>query len=164
MNRTYFHLTVPKRGFYFLLFICASFFLHGCASVYQPLPRPQPSYPQPTYPSAPQTRIPPPSTIPDTTPEPPPLDYEAKTGAAASLYNQSRELISQGQYRQAELTLERALRIEPKNGYYWYTMADLKYRQNKPGQAVQFCLKSKSLAGRDKKLVRLNEALIRKAQ
>ncbi len=164
MNRPHLHFSFDNRRYLFLIFICSIFFLHGCASVYQPLPPPQPSYPQPSYPSPPQTTIPPPSTVPDSIPEPPPLDYKAQTGVASSLYNQSRKLISEGQYGQAELTLERALRIEPKNGYYWYTMADLKYRQNKRSQAVQFCLKSKSLAGKDKKLVQLNNALIQKAQ
>lgn len=164
MNRPVLRFTVPNHRFFFLVFVCSCFLLHGCASIYQPLPQPRPSYPHPTSPPEPQAKTSPPSTVPDSLPSPPPLDYQAHTGAAASLYNQSRKLISQGQYRQAELTLERALRIEPKNGYYWYTMADLKYRQNKPSQAIQFCLKSKSLAGRDKKLVRLNENLIRIAQ
>jgi predicted Zn-dependent protease len=147
MTRTYHYSPVLNRRFLLLFTVGMTFLLHGCATVYQPLPRTHPSYPQATLP---------PPTIPEATPPP--------QGAAASLYNQSRGLISQGQYRQAELTMERALRIEPKNGYYWYTMADIKYRQNKMSQAVQFCLKSKSLAGRDTRLINLNDALIRKAQ
>ncbi len=85
-----------------------------------------------------------------------------KLGPAASLYQQAKQSIRQGRYRNAELTLERALRIEPENAFYWHTMADLKYRQNSYGQAQQFALKSNSLANGDYRLMQLNQALIAK--
>lgn len=72
--------------------------------------------------------------------------------------------MKQGQFSRAELALERALRIEPSNGYYWYALGELKYRQNSPSQAVNFCLKSKSLAGSDRQLIRLNDELIQMAR
>jgi len=85
-------------------------------------------------------------------------------GSASTLYSQANMSLTQGRYQQAELLLERALRIEPRNGDYWYMMAKVKYQQNLYGQAVQFCLKSKSLAGRNSELVRLNDELIAKAR
>ena len=72
--------------------------------------------------------------------------------------------MAEGAFNKAELSLERALRIEPSNTYYWYTMGKIKYRQGANAQAIQFCLKSKSLAGRDAKLVSLNDELIKRIQ
>ena len=72
--------------------------------------------------------------------------------------------MDQKNYRQAELMMERALRIEPKNGYYWYTLAEIKYGEKQYAKTVQFCLKSKSMAGNDVKLLRLNEQLMEKAR
>ena len=43
-------------------------------------------------------------------------------------------------------------------------MARVKYKQNLYQQAVQFCLKSKSLAGGNSELIRLNDALIAAAR
>jgi len=85
-------------------------------------------------------------------------------GSASTLYSQAKMSLTQGRYQQAELLLERALRIEPRNGDYWYMMAKVKYQQNLHEQAIQFCLKSKSLAGRNSELIRLNDELIAEAR
>lgn len=121
--------------------------LHGCAV-------------QRTAPRAP-------SPVPKSTPPPgleEPVMYSPKLGPAASLYSQAKVSLDQGRYHQAELDLERALRIEPRNGEYWYAMARVKYQQNLHNQAIQFCLKSKSLAGQNSELIRQNDALIAKAR
>ena len=121
--------------------------LHGCAV-------------QRTAPRAP-------SPVPKSTPPPgleEPVMYSPKLGPAASLYSQAKVSLDQGRYHQAELDLERALRIEPRNGEYWYAMARVKYQQNLHNQAIQFCLKSKSLAGQNSELIRMNDALIAKAR
>lgn len=119
------------------------------------------------YGCAVQSPAPPPSPVPESIPRPGSEEsapYSPKLGSAASLYSQAKASLVQGRYHQAELELERALRIEPRNGDYWYTMAKVKYHQNLYNQAVQFCLKSKSLAGRNSELIRLNEALIAEAR
>lgn len=85
-------------------------------------------------------------------------------GPGAPLYKKAQKHLKQGDYQQAELVVERALRIEPKNGYYWYTLAQAKFGQQQLGKTVQLCLKSKSLAGGDQKLIRLNEMLMERAQ
>ncbi len=90
--------------------------------------------------------------------------YVPELGPAASLYRHAETSLAQGLYRQAELELERALRIEPRNAHYWHTMGKIKFSQNLYEQSIQFCLKSKSLAGRNRQLIRLNDALIDKAQ
>lgn len=82
------------------------------------------------------------------------------SGPANALYQDATQAMAAGAFDRAELSLERALRIEPGNPYYWYTMGKVKYRQGANNQAVQFCLKSKSLAGRDTRLIRMNDELI----
>jgi predicted Zn-dependent protease len=82
------------------------------------------------------------------------------SGPANALYKDATQAMAAGSFDQAELSLERALRIEPGNPYYWYTMGKIKYGKGANNQAVQFCLKSKSLAGRDLKLIRMNDELI----
>jgi Tfp pilus assembly protein PilF len=72
--------------------------------------------------------------------------------------------MDQKNYSQAELMMERALRIEPKNGYFWYTLAEIKYEEKQYARTIQLCLKSKSMAGNDVKLLFLNEQLMEKAR
>lgn len=135
--------------------LLTSLLLHGCAV--------KQSVPPPSYPPATAYPVPaPPSPVPP--PEAPAPIYSAKTGAAGSLYAAAQESLERGNYEQAELALERALRIEPRNGHYWYTMAQVKYRQKHFAQTMQLCLKSKSFAGQNGQLLRLNDGLMQKAQ
>jgi predicted Zn-dependent protease len=120
--------------------------LNGCAKRQVLPPPPQPGYPLETLPD--QTTI--------------PRGYSS--GPANALYEDATQSMAEGAFNKAELSLERALRIEPSNPYYWYTMGKIKYRQGANAQAIQFCLKSKSLAGRDAKLVSLNDDLIMRIQ
>jgi hypothetical protein len=149
------------------LLLLATLLLHGCA-VKRPVQSPE--YPKtPTYPESPATPVPP--TTPTTTPRPVTVTpdqtetiYTPKTGPAGSLYRQATASISAGDYDKAELTLERALRIEPRNGHYWYAMAQVKYQQQQYSQTIHLCLKSKSFAGKNDQLRHLNDSLILKAR
>jgi tetratricopeptide (TPR) repeat protein len=89
---------------------------------------------------------------------------DAYSGPAAPYYRKARAFMDQKDYRQAELMMERALRIEPKNGYYWYTLAEIKFGEQQFARTVQLCLKSKSMAGNDARLLHLNEQLMEKAR
>lgn len=100
-----------------------------------------------------------PKRIPTPTPTPSPT-----IGSAGALYHKAKDYLSQGDYNQAEMTMERALRVEPRNGYYWHTLAKVKYRKKQYSQAVQFCLKSKSMAGSDRQLIQINDDLIERAK
>ncbi len=144
-NGKYLSISLFPRTVHLVLLL--ALVLHGCA-VQGPAPR----VPSPVQKSAP------PSSLEE------PVVYSPKLGPAASLYRQAKVSLDQGRYHQAELDLERALRIEPRNGEYWYAMARAKYQQNLHNQAIQFCLKSKSLAGQNSQLIRLNDALIAKAR
>ncbi len=100
-----------------------------------------------------------PSTGLPTAEEPVSIESPHK-GPAEALYKEAKVSMAQGKNQQAEIAIERALRIEPGNAYYWYTMGKIKYRQGAYEEAIQLCLKSKSLAGSNSKLVRANDKLI----
>jgi Tfp pilus assembly protein PilF len=72
--------------------------------------------------------------------------------------------VGQGDYQQAEMALERALKIEPRNPHYWFSMAQIKYKQKQYAQTIHLCSKSKSFAGKDEQLRQLNDALSAQAQ
>lgn len=83
--------------------------------------------------------------------------------AASSLLASAHQAVQAGQFNRAEMTLERALRVEPRNARLWHEMALVKYGQGDYGQTVQFCLKANSLAGRDSALIRQNWQLMSRA-
>lgn len=136
------HLLLRKSMLAFL----AVLLLHGCGLQRIVVPPPEPQVPD--IPSRQDTQ-----------------DIEpSRQGPANALYGQAKSAMSQGDNHKAELTLERAIRIEPGNPFYWYTMGKIKYRQGAYDEAVQFCLKSKSLAGRNLRLLKLNDQLIKEAK
>jgi tetratricopeptide (TPR) repeat protein len=151
--------------------IAVSLMLNGCTvkrTVTPPsYPKPAPSRPAPAKPPIPALPVPVPTPAPAPQPLPPqePTEtYRPKLGPAGALYATAQEAFDRGNFQQAEMAMERALRIEPRNGHYWYTMAQVKYRQGQYSQAIHFCSKSKSLAGRNAQLLRLNDELIQRAQ
>lgn len=83
--------------------------------------------------------------------------------AAGVLLASARQNVRDGQFNQAAMMLERALRLEPRNARLWHEMAQVKYRQMDYGQTVQFCIKSNSLAGKDYGLIQQNWLLMEKA-
>ncbi|EKD35071.1 MAG: hypothetical protein ACD_75C02069G0002 [uncultured bacterium] len=94
----------------------------------------------------------------------PPGDYKPITGRAAGIYNEAEEAMQAGRFAPAEMLLERALRIEPRNAHYWYTLGLAKFRQKQYPQAVQFCLKAESLAGSQPGLLARNQVLLTQAK
>jgi tetratricopeptide (TPR) repeat protein len=117
------------------LFIAVTLFLHGCGV---------------TYPVGPPSQR-----------EPVQAPEEGK--AAGALLASARQNVMEGQFSKAEMILERALRVEPRNARLWHEMAQVKYGQKDYGQAVQFCIKSNSLAGKDNGLIQQNWLLMEKA-
>jgi tetratricopeptide (TPR) repeat protein len=102
--------------------------------------------------------------IPPSPPPPTPSEYKPVTGPAAGLYAEAEKALQAGRYAASEMLLERALRIEPQNPHYWYTMAQVKYRQGLYRETVQFCLKAESLAGKQSPLAPRNRELLQQAQ
>ncbi len=79
------------------------------------------------------------------------------------LLQQSDQARQQQQWSQAEVYLERALRISPRNALVWHRMAMVKLQQNKFNQAIQFSSKSNTLALSDQALKRRNWQIIAQA-
>lgn len=157
------------------ILLLAVLFLHGCSMKHAvewpggpepappPAPRPRPT-PAPTPAPAP-VPAPVPESPPDSAPissrESVPAPQEGK--AAGALLASARQQARAGDFSQAEIILERALRVEPRNARLWHEMAQVKYAQQDYNQAVQFCIKSNSLAGKDYNLMQQNWLLMEKA-
>ena len=96
-------------------------------------------------------------------PKKPVTQQPSPAGPAHSLYAKANEALSSGHPDQAEMLLERALRIEPRNALYWHLLAQSKYAQGDFEQTVQFCRKAESLAGNNSALRQNNRSLLQQA-
>lgn len=75
-----------------------------------------------------------------------PKTADAISGQAVlSLLRSAQTARAAGQYAQAAGSLERALRIEPRNYFVWSTLADTYLRQKNFDQAISVAQKSNSL-------------------
>src|SRR5215510_11273683 len=101
--------------------------LAGCASS----PRPEPGPPPTPF-----------STLP---PHP-------ETPAVASLIDNARLDSQAGRFANAGASLERALRIEPRNPRLWQELARVRYSQREFAQAESCAQRSNSWAGGDNAL------------
>ena len=93
-----------------------------------------------------------------------PGNYRPVTGNGSALYLQAEKALESGKYAESEMLLERALRIEPRNPHYWYSMARAKYQQAQYQKTIQFCLKAESLSTRQPEVAELSHVLRRRAQ
>ena len=64
----------------------------------------------------------------------------------------------------AAASLERALRIEPRNAVLWNRLAHVRYEQKQYALASSLAAKSNTLAGRDAALRADNDRLIKQAK
>jgi tetratricopeptide (TPR) repeat protein len=162
------NINMPKTALLAVI-IAAALLCNGCAikqKVYAPPPQQHPAATAPeTQPEIPATTEEPSlSEPPPVSTPPPPSTYIPHAGPAIALYTDAEKALQGGQLEKSEMLLERALRIEPRNAHYWYTMARIKYEQGQYGQAIQFCLKSNSLAAGLPELTNLNNRLITQAK
>lgn len=135
-----------------------------------PLPRPAEPPPRPAEPGAGQAGSSPPSPAasppersrvygPRPASAPPSRAYgprptsappsRADTAAVAALLEGARVAEEAGQYGRAAASLERALKIEPRNPRLWYRLAAVRYRQGRLAAAESLALRSLSLAPHD---------------
>lgn len=88
----------------------------------------------------------PPMPLPDKVLPDYPKTADAISGPAVlSLLRTAQSARAAGQYAQAAGSLERALRIEPRNYFVWSTLADTYLRQKNFDQAISVARKSNSL-------------------
>lgn len=85
------------------------------------------------------------------------------SGQTGTLLASANQAMQTGQLDKADMHLERALRLSPRDAQLWQGMARVRFEQGNYAQAVQFCLKSNSLAGKPGALVRQNWLLMEKA-
>lgn len=157
--------TASQRLSAFLIMV----FLGGCTvPVYEPAPSPPPPRPSPA--PAPPPRevpapVPPPAPPPPVLePAPPPPPPPPSATATAALLAQSRTQAAAGNFPLATATLERALRIDPRDGRLWLELGRLKLRQGDRTQAHSMGQRALALAGADQALQAECEKLIAAAQ
>lgn len=80
--------------------------------------------------------------------------------AVIALANTARSDIAAYQYAKAAASLERALRIEPRNARLWHELAQVRLQQEEYRQAESLALRSNRFAGDDGKLRSANWKLI----
>jgi predicted Zn-dependent protease len=122
-----------------LKYLLALATLGGCATVYQPEPLPAPS----------------PSPAPATRPENP---------AIALLMDTARADSEAGRLSNAAASLERALRIEPRNPRLWQELARVRLKQGDYAQVESTAARSNSWAGGDAALRAENWRLIARSR
>lgn len=106
-------------------------------------------------------RPPAPSAPVETPPEPPAIKENV---AVAGLMESARSDAASGRLVQAAATLERALRIEPRNPRLWHELAKVRLRQGDDAQAASLAARSNSFAGGDSQLRAANQAIIEQAR
>lgn len=77
-----------------------------------------------------------------------------QSGPVAELMAQAGQFSAIGENRQAIALLERAVRIEPRNGHAWLQLARLYFESGDLNKAEQFARRAKQFAGADKSLQR----------
>jgi len=76
----------------------------------------------------------------------------------------ARSDAASGRLVQAAATLERALRIEPRNPRLWHELARVRLRQGDTAQAANLAARSNSFAGNDAALRSANQSIIDQAR
>lgn len=96
--------------------------------------------------------------------EPVPKTIVSTNQAVIALLDRSRLDTGSGQREAAGASLERALRIEPRNAWLWHELAQLRLAQGQYAQATSLAHKSISFAGRERRLQALNWRVIGNAR
>jgi len=125
--------------------------------VVKPLPAARPSYVEPDY----NDRV-----IIDGKAQPLPdqpriaayslPQQEAVSPVVRNLVKKSQTQSNEGDFDNAANSLERALRIEPRNAMLWNRLADIRYLQKLWSKSIQLAAKSNTLAGQNRELRREN--------
>jgi predicted Zn-dependent protease len=96
--------------------------------------------------------------------EPEPKPVMSGNHAVIALLDRARLDNEAGKRGAAGASLERALRIEPRNAWLWHELAQLRLAQGQYAQAITLAHKSTSLAGRERRLQALNWRVIGNAR
>jgi Tfp pilus assembly protein PilF len=106
--------------------------------------------------------------VPESKPEQPPVvpatPPRQENIAIAGLMDSARADAAAGNLAGAAASLERALRIEPRNPRLWHELARVRLKQGQHAQAESVAARSNSWAGDDKMLRAENWRLIAQAR
>jgi tetratricopeptide (TPR) repeat protein len=94
-------------------------------------------------------------------------EYSSKpsqNSGVLALLEQANQEISAGQYQKADVSLERALRIEPRNSVLWQKLAVVRLNQKEYQQAENLAVKSNVLNPDNKRLRAENWRIIGQAR
>ena len=107
----------------------------------------------------------------ETTPEPStaaepetPRAATPQSPAVVALLDNADRQADSGKLDGAAAALERALRIEPRNGWLWHELALLRLAHGQYAQAIALAQKSNSFAGRERRLQAMNWRVIGNAR
>ena len=84
--------------------------------------------------------------------------------AVLALVQEADASTASGRLDNAAATLERGIRIQPRNGLLWQKLAEVRLKQNQPGLAEDLAKKSNVLAKENKSLTRKNWSIIAEAR
>jgi tetratricopeptide (TPR) repeat protein len=85
-----------------------------------------------------------------------PEPVKSENRAVIALLDLARTDNEAGKREAAGASLERALRIEPRNPWLWHELAQLRLTQGQYEQSISLARKSNSFAGQDRRLQALN--------
>jgi tetratricopeptide (TPR) repeat protein len=94
-------------------------------------------------------------------------EYSSKpsqNSGVLALLDQANHEISAGQYQKADVSLERALRIEPRNSVLWQKLAVVRLNQGEYQQAENLAIKSNVLDPDNRRLRAENWRIIGQAR
>jgi tetratricopeptide (TPR) repeat protein len=106
----------------------------------------------------------PPQTVEPAIVEPVPKPIMSGNPAVIALLDRAQRDNAAGQREAAGASLERALRIEPRNAWLWQELAQLRLVQGQYAQAISLAKKSISFAGRGRRLLALDWRVIGNAR
>ena len=144
------------RTTYKLLSLCcllSALLFQGCAVS----PPGQPVYYPPPPPKATKQQIPDVQPVKPSAPKQP-------DAIAVSFSQQAAEQNLQGRTDLSIATLERGLRVAPKDAMLWSQLAEMKLQQQEYQHARSLATKSNSLAGTDTKIMQKNYWIIEESQ
>jgi predicted Zn-dependent protease len=105
-----------------------------------------------------------PQPLPEITPEPEPTPPPRENIAIAGLMETARTDAAAGRLANAAASIERALRIEPRNPRLWHELARVRLRQGEYTQAESLAARSNSWAAGDNALRAANWRLTAEAR
>lgn len=106
----------------------------------------------------------PPEETPPPVAAPPPPSAKSENVAIAGLMQSARDDSAAGRLANAAATLERALRIEPRNPRLWQELARVRLKQGEYAQVESTAARSNSWAGSDAAVRAENWRLIAQAR